>query len=105
MALIQRARERKHERHVTPTPCTPLDDRSGPVVLGAWWTAGGEAAEEWGVGVQVVFEEVEERIGQGDGAVDVCGPGEGEGERVGGFGAGGEGRVLEVTAFVRHLLP
>jgi hypothetical protein len=53
--------------------------------------------------VDVEFEQVEERVGQGDGAVQGAGAGVGKGEWRGGFGAEGEGDILEVAVRVGYV--
>lgn len=53
--------------------------------------------------MDVVFEEVEERVGECDGAVLGGGGFVWEGERGGGLVAGGEGDVLEVSVGVGDL--
>lgn len=67
--------------------------------------SGRETAREGCVGVDVEFEEVEERVGDGcDGAIERCVYTISEGEWLACFGASRKGDILEVVLFVLDVL-
>jgi hypothetical protein len=104
MAQLQRAREGKNQRHkllsffeLELCCCFGIQRVQGD---GIWW-AGGQAAGQRSVVVDVKLEEVEEGVVDGvDGAVELGFYPVVELEGEAGFFAGGEGDVFEVVVGV-----